>query len=94
MIYQTIDTVGQLRDAFLRANRSNQFSYDGLKALFDHLESMGEDLELDVIGLCCEYSEDDLETVLKDHGLDSFSELEQNTWAVMVGQDRVLYMNF
>lgn len=47
--------------AFKDMNRSNNFSYSGLKALFDYLEeyedSCGEEIELDVIALCCEYTE-------------------------------------
>ena len=49
------------RQAFLNHDRGNQFSYEGLKALFDYLEEQerdtGEEMELDVIALCCEYSE-------------------------------------
>ena len=41
--------------------RPNQFTYQGLKALFDWLEDYetdtGEEIELDVIAICCEYSE-------------------------------------
>jgi len=47
-------------DSF-RGERQDSFSYDGLKALFDYLEELeegtGEEVELDPIGLCCEYSE-------------------------------------
>jgi len=49
--------------AFVTAGRKDQFSYDGLKALFEYLEDFeedfGEEIELDVIALCCEYSEYD-----------------------------------
>ena len=48
--------------AFKNFERDN-FSYDGLKALFEYLEeyeeSTGEEVELDVIALCCEYTEYD-----------------------------------
>ena len=57
---QTIN-FSQFVDAFNGMGRGKQFSYDGLKALFDYLEQYGEDtgeeVELDVIALCCEYSE-------------------------------------
>ena len=47
---------------FKRFERNN-FSYDGLKALFGYLEEYeegtGEEVELDVIALCCEYMEYD-----------------------------------
>jgi len=48
-------------DAFRDMNRDNNFSYDGKRALFDYLESYEEDtdeeIELDIIALCCEYNE-------------------------------------
>jgi len=51
----------QFTDAFTSYGRDDQFSYDGLKALFDYLEQLeddcGTDFELDVIALCCEFSE-------------------------------------
>ena len=61
---QTINEY-QFRRAFEEC-RPNNFSYEGLTALYDYLERYEEDteteLELDVIGLCCEFSEyDDLE---------------------------------
>lgn len=41
--------------------RPENFSYDGLCALFDYLEELeadtGEEMELDVIAICCDYSE-------------------------------------
>jgi len=41
--------------------RENQFSYKGKKALFEYLEQYEEEtseqLELDLIALCCEFSE-------------------------------------
>jgi hypothetical protein len=50
-------------DAFHKAGRGKQFSYDGLKALFEYLEEYeegtGEEINLDVIALCCEYAEYD-----------------------------------
>jgi hypothetical protein len=48
----------------------NNFSYDGLGALFDYIEElendMGEEIEFDPIALCCEYSEYDSFEELKD----------------------------
>ncbi len=51
----------QFCDAFRDMGRETQFTYQGKRALFDYLESYeqdtGEEVELDVIALCCEYSE-------------------------------------
>ena len=66
MLVQSINTASTFADMFNQYGRGDQFSYDGLIALFDYLdelsESLGQDMKIDVIGLCCEYSEyDDLE---------------------------------
>ena len=57
---QTINSY-EFLEAFRAHGRQNQFSYDGLRALFEYLEEMedgmGEEMELDVIALCCDYSE-------------------------------------
>ena len=47
----------QFVDAFRNCGREEQFTYNGKRALFDYLEDLGEEIELDVIALCCEYSE-------------------------------------
>jgi hypothetical protein len=45
------------------SERKNQFSYGALCALFDYYEeveqSSGEEFELDVIGICCDWTEYD-----------------------------------
>lgn len=50
----------QFCDAFSDTYKGN-FSYAGKRALFDYLESVeedtGEEIELDTVALCCEYSE-------------------------------------
>jgi hypothetical protein len=51
---QTINHASQFRDAFRAAGRQDQFSYEALGLLFDYLEDVHPDYELDVIGLCCD----------------------------------------
>lgn len=59
-------------------NRDNNFSYYGKKALFEYLEQYEEDtqekIELDVIALCCDFSEHTLEE-LKTEYKDKYFEL-------------------
>ena len=59
-IYKTID-IYDFRAAFTDYDRNNEFSYEGLGALFDWLSEMANDCtepyELDVIALCCEFTE-------------------------------------
>ena len=53
--------------------RPNQFSYKGLQALFhwfeDYEYDTGEEIELDVIAICCEWSEyENLKEFQNDYG--------------------------
>ena len=55
--------------------RPDNFSYYGLKALFEYLEDFedgtGEEIELDVIAICCDFTEyEDLKEYLNDYGTD------------------------
>lgn len=60
--------------AFVDAGRKDQFSYEGLSVLFDHLEQMesdnGEEIELDVIALCCDYYEDTVKAIAENYSID------------------------
>jgi len=46
---------------FKEYGREDQFSFEGKRALYDYLNELGEDIgesiELDVIALCCEFTE-------------------------------------
>lgn len=69
MLYQTIDTASQFRDQFHRCGRGNQFSYEALGLLFDYLNDCGSDVELDVVGVCCQFSESDIEQLASDYDI-------------------------
>ena len=66
----TIDNASQFRDAFRAMDRHGYFSYEGMELLFDYLEEMSPDYELDVIALCCEYSEDSPEDIVESYGIE------------------------
>tara|TARA_R100000008_G_scaffold82978_1_gene67846 strand:+ start:1656 stop:2033 length:378 start_codon:yes stop_codon:yes gene_type:complete len=61
--------------------RKDNFSYGGLRLLFQHLDALsddiGEHIEFDPIALCCEFSEYSLEEFNEDYDceLSSFDEL-------------------
>lgn len=48
-------------DAFAKYGRAHQFSYDALDAIFERIEDLECDtearIELDVIALCCDFTE-------------------------------------
>ena len=79
-----IDTLheAQFVDEFQKIRKEN-FSYDGLKTLFQYLDDLsedtGENIEFDPIGFCCEFSEYSLEEFNEDWPceLSSFDELHK-----------------
>jgi hypothetical protein len=54
--------------------RPDNFSREGLVQLFDYFESYendtGEEIELDVIAICCEYSEQSWQAIASDYSID------------------------
>lgn len=66
-------SVYDFRDAFQQI-RPNNFSYEGLSILFDYLEELeddiGEQIELDVIAICCDFAEDDFKTIIEEYRID------------------------
>ena len=74
---KTTITESGFRNAFHQMGRGEQFSYEALNALFEYyeeVESGGEESELDVIGICCEWSE-----------YDSIEELKENYSSYLCG---------
>jgi hypothetical protein len=64
----------EFRDAFTRMGRQDNFSYEGLSILFDYFEeyeeSTGEEIEFDVIAICCEFNEATPEEIAIDYAID------------------------
>lgn len=80
----------QFQNAFITMGRENNFSYEGLNALFDYLEeyeeSTGEEIELDVIALCCEYSEyenlEEFQNAYNAEDYESIEDIEKETTVI------------
>jgi len=80
-MYQTIN-FSQFVDAFVSMGRQYNFAthaenndlvgwYDGLRVLFDYLEeSTDGTYELDVIGLCCDFSHDTALEIANSYSID------------------------
>ena len=86
MIIKTIDLY-DFRRAFADYDRTNNFSYEGLGALFEWLDELSADTdtsyELDVIGLCCEFTEySDLSEIQANYSsteIESIDDLRDHT---------------
>ena len=89
------------RDAFQKAGRENNFSYEGLGVLFDYFEeyeeSTGEEIELDVIAICCEFNESTPDEIRDDYGIegDLMDYLLDHTQVAGVTEDgNIIYAAF
>tara|TARA_R110000868_G_scaffold234132_1_gene487836 strand:+ start:956 stop:1288 length:333 start_codon:yes stop_codon:yes gene_type:complete len=71
-MYQTVNFY-QFHDAFMSI-RPNNFTHEGLQALFEYCEDYerdtGETMELDVIALCCDITEDQPLNIANGYNID------------------------
>lgn len=78
---QTVD-FQIFRDTFRAYDRADQFSREGLELLFDYLEQYedetGQEIELDVVALCVDYTEDTPENIAENYGIDLEGVDEEN----------------
>ena len=81
--------------------RPDNFSRAGLFALYYYLEQLeddiGEEIELDVIALCCEYAEyDSLAEFREDYGEDynTMQDIEYHTTVIMIDNESFIIQQF
>ena len=84
--------------------RPDNFTYDGLEALFNYFEDLeddiGEEIELDVIAICCDYSELTLADLKSDYNIDAddmdeaTEQLIQQTMVINVNDETVIIQQF
>mgnify|MGYP000424491670 FL=1 len=87
---------------FEEYNRKENFTYNGRLALFDYMEELekdtGEQMECDIIGFCCDFSEyETVEECAKEYSLwssepDSYEEREE--YALEELRDRTSVIEF
>lgn len=72
-------------------NRSDNFSVAGRRALFEMLEELSPDMELDPIAVCCDFSEyKDLEELKQDYAYDE--DLEEDDEILDYYRDQTLVL--
>ena len=81
--------------------RKGNFSYEGLTALYEFLtafeEETEQEIELDVIAFCCDYSEyKDLKEFQTDYGKEykTIKDIEDETQVIPVGEKGFIIQNF
>ena len=85
---------------------ANNFSYEGLSALFEYLEDYeddtGEQIEFDLVALCCDFTEYENIQEIRDNysDIESLEDLEGYTTVIPVYNldgslsDRLIIQNF
>jgi len=101
-----IINLSDFRDAFRSYDRKDNFSYEGLELLFDMFEESDPEMELDVIAICCDFYENDFETVAREYDVDIADldddeikdavreYLNENTFVVGETDDSIIYQAF
>ena len=95
---QTIN-FNQFTDGF--SNRKENFSYEGLKALYHWLEEFeedtGEEIEFDPIAICCDFTEyESLKEFQGDYDDDfaSIEDIECHTSVIRINEDSFIIQQF
>ena len=93
--------VYDFRQAFKDSGRNDSFTYEGLGALFEYFEGLeedtGEEMELDVIGICCDFSEyENIKEFQENYGdeYQTIEDVEERTTVIPVDGDRFILQQF
>ncbi len=92
-IVQTL-TKSAFIDAYKQSSRKDQFSYEALEAIFDYLESYsedsGENVEFDIVGICCDWTEEHWSDIAQNYSID-LSECEDDAERIEAVRDHLEY---
>ena len=88
-------------EKFKDMGRENNFSYEGRIALYNYLEDYeeqtGEEIELDIIAICCEYTEyENIEEFNDNYGKDceSIEDIEYYTQVINIDDTKFIIQDF
>jgi hypothetical protein len=87
-------------DEFRGGQYKNNFSYEGLKALFEYFENYeeetGEEIELDVVAIACDWTEyESLEEIKENYScIETLEDLYNYTSVIEVDNGDIIIMDF
>lgn len=110
-IVSTVYSASNFRDQFIDSGRGDNFSYQGFEALYDYLDELsddiGENIELDPVTICCDYSECNLDDLKREYDylvpdedfdqddIDQWRDLLQDcTTVIRVDEDSLIVQSF
>lgn len=93
--------LNDFREAFRGSQYENNFTWEGLQALFDWFEQYeqdtGTEIELDVVAIACDFTEyESLEEFQGVYGEDyrSISDIEYDTIVIMIDDESFIIQDF
>lgn len=98
MIYKEI-TESAFLQAFDDMNRGDNYSYEGRQALYGYLSALSEcvDIELDIIGICCDFDEwENLEEFQQAYGqeYETLEDIEERTQVIRIDDEAFITVVF
>lgn len=87
--------LSKFRDSFKTMNRDD-YSYEGYEVLYNFLEEVSEgDYDLDVVGVCCEFSEDEANYFFEQYDVKSIEELSDHTIVLSIpNSSRIIIQDY
>ena len=94
-LINTIDA-SDLYHMACRMDRGHNFGYNGWNAIGEYLENLsddiGENIEVDIVGICCEYSmSEDVSDWWKEYGV--YSAIDSDEWEEMDEDEKLEAIN-
>ena len=98
MLYIKEDTASELRSQFISMNRDH-YSYEAYEVILDYFAEFDEPEELDVIAICCDFSEESEEDFRRNFSLDEDEDIEEwlsynGSYFRILDNGNIFYLNF
>lgn len=91
-LIQTVDS-SDLYHLACKMGRDKNFGYNGWRAIGDYLENLsddlGENIEIDIIGICCEYSMAESVEDFANQYQDFMEEVDPENWEEMTEEEKL-----
>jgi Icc-related predicted phosphoesterase len=78
------------------------YTIEAYEKILNYFEDLGEDVELDVIAICCDFTESTMDEIIEENNIKIKDEenkmeevleyLEQKTWVTRTTEDKILYL--
>lgn len=83
-------------DTFIGSSYENNFSYEARELIFEYLEEVDPDTELDIVAIACEFSEDSIQSLVSSYDIDvdGLDEEEQKEAVKDYLQDNTTFLGF